>query len=77
MSKTASIGRLAKRGPPRSVAPRLSYTLQELSATTGVSIPTLRRRAKEGLLRTFKVGGRRLACGESAHELFMADEPKA
>jgi excisionase family DNA binding protein len=37
---------------------RLSYTLQEACAVTGLSESTLRRRAKEGQLRLHRVGGR-------------------
>lgn len=37
---------------------RLSYTLQEACAVTGLSESILRRRAKEGQLRLHRVGGR-------------------
>lgn len=40
------------------ISERLSYTLQEACAVTGLSESTFRRRAKEGKLRFHRVGGR-------------------
>jgi hypothetical protein len=55
--------------PPRSGAEPLSYTLQGAARASGLSIATLRRREKEGLLRFHRVGGRTLVPAASLREL--------
>jgi hypothetical protein len=47
----------------------LSYTLQDAGRLSGLHPVTLRRRAKEGDLRLFRVGGRTLVCGASLRRL--------
>ncbi len=54
---------------------RLSYTMPDAAAATGLSIPTLYRHAKAGRLRLFKVGGRTLACAASLRAL-LTGEPQ-
>jgi hypothetical protein len=51
------------------VAEPLSYTLQGASAASGLSVATLRRRQKDGLLRFHRVGGRTLVPAASLREL--------
>jgi len=47
----------------------LSFTLQDAAALSGLHPMTLRRRAKEGALRLFRVGGRTLVDGASLRRL--------
>lgn len=47
----------------------LSYTLQDAATLSGLHPATLRRRAKDGLLRLFRVGGRTLVDGSSLRRL--------
>jgi hypothetical protein len=51
----------------------LSFTLQDAAALSGLHPATLRRRAKEGVLRTFRIGGRRLVDGASLRRLLGAE----
>jgi len=51
----------------------LSYTLPDASRLSGLSVATLRRRAKEGLLRLFRVGGRTLVDGATLRRLLGSD----
>jgi len=57
-----------KQRPDPSPA-ALAYSLQDAARLSGMSPATLRRRSKEGCLRTFRVAGRRLVCGESLRRL--------
>jgi hypothetical protein len=52
--------------PPRDA---LSYTLQGAAIVSGLSIATLRRRAKHGALRLFRCGGRTLVDGGSLRRM--------
>lgn len=54
-------------------ADALSFTLQQASSLSGLSTGTLRRRAKEGALRLFRVGGRTLVDGTSLRRLLGAE----
>ena len=55
---------------PRPVGlERLSYTLRDGAAVTGLSIATLRRHNKSGRLRFIKIGGRTLIDARSLHAL--------
>lgn len=47
----------------------ISYTLGDAARLSGLSIATLRRRAKEGQLRLFRSGGRALVNGDSLRAL--------
>jgi excisionase family DNA binding protein len=47
----------AKTPVPRREPERLSYTLQEAAAVTGLSVATLRRHEKAGRIAFHKVGG--------------------
>lgn len=47
----------------------ISYTLGDAARLSGLSIATLRRRAKEGQLRLFRSGGRALVSGDSLRAL--------
>lgn len=51
----------------------LSYTLTDAAALSGLHPATLRRRAKEGALRLFRVGGRTLVDGASLRRLLGAE----
>ncbi|MBR0668278.1 helix-turn-helix domain-containing protein [Roseomonas hellenica] len=51
----------------------LSYTLQDASRVTGLSIATLRRKEKEGALRFYKVGFRTLVAAPSLHALLTGE----
>jgi hypothetical protein len=51
----------------------LTYTLSGASAMSGLSEATLRRRAKEGLLRLVRVGSRTLVAGDSLRRLLDAE----
>lgn len=55
------------RPPPLPNA--ISYTLADAARLSGLSQPTLRRRAAEGKLRLFRVGGRSLVNGDSLRAL--------
>lgn len=58
---------------PAPLAGAISYTLRDAARLSGLSIATLRRRAKEGLLRLFRVGGRTLVDGASLRRLLCRD----
>jgi hypothetical protein len=47
----------------------LAYTLPGASRTSGLSVSTLRRRGKEGVLRLFRCGGRMLVDGASLRRM--------
>lgn len=51
----------------------LSYTLTDAAALSGLHPATLRRRAKDGALRLFRVGGRTLVDGASLRRLLGAE----
>ena len=54
---------------PDILGQRISYTLQNASATVDLSIATLRRLEKAGRLRFIRIGGRTLVCARSLHSL--------
>jgi hypothetical protein len=56
--------------PPREA---LTYTLPGASALSSLSIPTLRRRAKEGKLQLVRVGSRTLVVGDSLRTMLGAE----
>jgi len=47
----------------------LAYDLQTAAHLSGLSTATLRRRSKEGVLRTFRVGGKRMVDARSLRRL--------
>lgn len=51
-----------KASPPRDA---ITFTLPGASALSGLSVATLRRRAKDGNLRLVRVGSRTLVNGDS------------
>jgi hypothetical protein len=51
----------------------ITYTLQDAARLSGLSVPTLRRRAAVGELRLFRSGGRRLADGASLRRMLGAE----
>jgi hypothetical protein len=56
--------------PANSGAPSpWAYTLPDATVVTGLSVATLRRRAKEGRLRLLQVGGRTLVEAASLRAL--------
>ncbi len=67
----------AAQTAPRAPAEKLSYTLPEAVAATGLSQATLRRHAKAGRLRLFRVGGRTLADAASLRSLLTGDTSEA
>ncbi len=65
-----------KRSPDERPAPpphALSYTLHDAARMTGLSVATLRRRGKDGVLELFKSGGRRLVTGPSLRRMAGAE----
>jgi hypothetical protein len=48
---------------------RLAYTLPAAARATGLSVVMVRRHAKAGRLRLFRVGGRTLVCAASLRTL--------
>ena len=65
-----------KRKPeerPAPLATAISYTLPDAERISGLSHSTLRRRAAEGRLRLFRVGGRTLIDGASLRQLLGAE----
>jgi hypothetical protein len=62
---------------PTSNAPplrqALTYTFSGATAMSGLSEATLRRRAREGLLRLVRVGSRTLVAGDSLRRLLGAE----
>ncbi|WP_237214205.1 helix-turn-helix domain-containing protein [Falsiroseomonas oryziterrae] len=61
-----------KRRPEDRPAPlpnAITYTLPDAARISGLSQATLRRRAAEGALRLFRVGGRTLVNGDSLRAL--------
>jgi hypothetical protein len=59
--------KLRPKAPPMRDA--LSYTLPGASALSGLSVATLRRRAKDGDLRLVRVGSRTLVAGDSLRRM--------
>lgn len=51
----------------------LAFTLTDAARLSGLHPATLRRRAKEGALRLFRVGGRTLVDGASLRRLLGAE----
>jgi hypothetical protein len=51
----------------------LSHSLRDASLLSGLSVPTLRRRAKDGTLRLFRCGGRTLVDGASLRQMLGAE----
>jgi len=47
----------------------LAYDLRTAAKMCGLSPATLRRRSKEGTLRTFRLGGKRMVCAASLRAL--------
>jgi hypothetical protein len=62
--------RRERQAPPANA---LAYTLPDAPKLSGLSAATLRRRAKEGALRLFRVGGRTLVDGASLRRLLGAE----
>jgi hypothetical protein len=62
------------RGRNRPAPPRdaFSYTLPDAARLSGLSVSTLRRRGKDGVLRLFRCGGRTLVDGTSLRRLLGA-----
>lgn len=59
---------MAKHSPRLKVPPlreAITFTLPDASALSGLSVATLRRRAKDGSLRLVRVGSRTLVNGDS------------
>jgi hypothetical protein len=50
----------------------MSCTFQDAAVTVGLSVATLRRRAAEGKLRSFKIGRRTLVCAASLRAMLTA-----
>ncbi len=66
----ATVITTAAQDQHRRAAPEpLAYTLQQAAAASGLSVDTLRRREKEGLLRFHRVGGRTLIPASSLRAL--------
>ena len=60
---------------PAPLPGALAYTLPDASRISSLSVATLRRRAAEGQLRLFRVGGRTLVDGATLRRL-LGTEPK-
>ena len=58
---------------PAPLRNAITYTLQDAARLSGLSVPTLRRRATAGELRLFRSGGRRLADGASLRRMLGAE----
>jgi hypothetical protein len=58
------------KNPPPHYA--FTFTLPGAAALSGLSVATLRRRAKEGSLRLVRVGSRTLVAGDSLRRLLGA-----
>jgi hypothetical protein len=58
---------------PAPLRNAITYTLQDAARLSGLSVPTLRRRAAAGELRLFRSGGRRLADGASLRRMLGAE----
>ena len=52
---------------------RLSYRLKELSQASGLSLPFLRKEARDGKLRTRKVGGAVIVLAEDARRYLTGE----
>lgn len=59
----------SRKAQPAPSPHALSYTLTDAAALSGLHPATLRRRAAEGALRLFRVGGRTLVDGASLRRL--------
>jgi hypothetical protein len=59
-----------KEPPPHNA---LTFTLPGASTLSGLSVATLRRRAKDGSLRLIRVGSRTLVAGDSLRRLLGAE----
>jgi hypothetical protein len=59
---------------PTPASHALAYTWTGGAEMVELSVATLRRRAKEGLLETVRVGGRTLIKGPSLRRMCGADE---
>ena len=64
-----------RKSSPNAPPPRdaLTFTLPGASALSGLSVATLRRRAKEGKLRFVRVGCRTLVAGDSLRRMLGAE----
>ena len=51
----------------------LTFTLSGAAMASGLSVATLRRRAKEGALRLVRVGRRTLVAGDSLRRMLGVD----
>lgn len=58
---------------PAPLREAITYTLQDAARLSGLSVPTLRRRAAAGELRLLRSGGRRLADGASLRRMLGAE----
>ncbi len=56
---------------------RLAWSLAEVAALLGVSLPTVKRKAKNGDVRTMKFGRRRLVPDEELQRLLKGEGQKA
>jgi len=57
------------RRPGEVPASAITITLRDAAALSGLSVATLRRRAREGALESKRVGGRRLIVAASLRRL--------
>ena len=59
-----------KAPPPRHA---LTFTLPDASALSGLSVATLRRRAKEGSLSLVRLGSRTMGGGDSTRRVHRVE----
>ena len=71
--KSAIATKPPARQPARIRPDAITYTLQGAAAASGLSVATLRRRAKDGALRLVRVGRRTLVCGRSLRAMLGAE----
>jgi hypothetical protein len=69
MNYDAQRGKRRPEDRPAPLPNAITYTLPDASRISGLSQATLRRRAGEGALRMFRVGGRTLVNGDSLRAL--------
>jgi hypothetical protein len=62
-----------RKARPAPTPHALAYTLPDAAALSGLHPATLRRRAKEGALRLFRIGRRTLVDGASLRRLLGAE----
>lgn len=65
--------KVSTKTKPRVINPNaFAFTLADTSTMTGLSIATIRRREKDGVIDFVRVGGRTLAKGDSVRRLVGA-----